>query len=181
MNRKALLCLLPALSLLFLSGCASFTSPARKHTLEPGGSYLVDYDATRRGAYILQKDSGARVCAEPAPDVALESISRIIAELRLAQQNADGKAQIELSTKVVELAGRSQLVLILRESLYRLCEQGINGTLSSQQVNDLYKQVLDTIVLLAKSELASEQKAIVEGLQDPEIRRVFERVLEQMQ
>ncbi|MCA9801329.1 MAG: hypothetical protein KC777_05055 [Cyanobacteria bacterium HKST-UBA02] len=162
MNRKALLCLLPALSLLFLSGCASLTSPARKHTLEPGGSYLVDYDATRRGAYILQKDSGARVCAEPAPDVALESISRIIAELRLAQQNADGKAQIELSTKVVELAGRSQLVLILRESLYRLCEQ-------------------DTIVLLAKSELASEQKAIVEGLQDPEIRRVFERVLEQTQ
>lgn len=149
------------------------------HELEPGKPYLIDYDASRRGAYVLPAGS-ARVCAEPAPDVAIESITKIIAELKIPNSNVDASTQVELSTKVVELAGRTQLVLILRESLYRLCEQGLNGTLSNEQINDRYKQVLDTIVLLARSDLAANQKEIVEGLKDPDLRRVFERVIEQM-
>lgn len=178
MTTRKLLIVPALIALAFLSGCAALTPPARTHVLEAGKPYVIDYDASRRGAYILPADGSLRVCAEPAPDVALESITKIIAELRLAQADADGNAQIELSTRVVELAGRTQVVLILRESLYRLCEQGINGNLSNDQIAVLYQQVLDTIVMLAKTDLAREQKEIVENLKDPELRRIFEGFLE---
>lgn len=182
MKTRISLCI-AALAAIALSGCASLTPPARTHELTPGKPYVVDYDASRRGAYIVPVTPDGtgqfRVCAEPAPDVALESITKIIAELKLAQADVDAKTQIELSTRVVELAGRTQLVLVLRESLYRLCEQGLNGSLSQEQVSTLYTKVLDTIVMLAQSDLAREQKEIIENLRDPELRRIFQGILDQ--
>lgn len=176
MKFKQLSCLLAASSFLLLSGCASLSSPARTHQLEAGKPYAIDYDATRRGAYILPGDGSMKVCAEPAPDVAMESITKIIAELKLEQANVDAKTQVELQQKIVELAGRTQLVLVLRESLYRLCEQGANGQLSNDQIAVLYKQALDTVTKLADTDLAREQKQIIENLKDPALRKVFEDV-----
>lgn len=159
----------------FLSGCASMTSPMRTHALEAGKPYAIDYDATRRGAYILPGDRSMKMCAEPAPDVAMESITNIIANLKLQQANADANAQVELQQKIVELAGRTQLVLVLRESLYRLCEQGVNGQLNNEQIAALYKQALDTVLRLADTDLAKEQRAIIENLKDPALRDVFRK------
>lgn len=174
MRTRPLLCFIAAaLSIPFLSGCASLTAPARTHALEPGKPYAIDYDATRRGAYILPADASMKICAEPAPDVAMESITKIIAELKLAQADVDAKTQVELSQKIVELAGRTQLVLVLRESLYRLCEQGVNGQLSQEQIATLYRQALDTVLKLAETDLAKEQKEIIENLKDPALRKVF--------
>lgn len=164
-------------ALLFLSGCATVTSPMRTHALENGKPYAIDYDATRRGAYILPGDGSMKVCAEPAPDVAMESITSIIANLKLAQPNADASAQIELQQKIVELAGRTQLVLVLRESLYRLCEQGVNGQLNNEQIAMLYKQALDTVLRLADTDLAKEQRAIIENLKDPALREIFTKTI----
>ncbi|MCA9803287.1 MAG: hypothetical protein KC777_15055 [Cyanobacteria bacterium HKST-UBA02] len=178
MKTRISLCI-AAIAAVALSGCASLTPPARTHELTPGKPYVIDYDASRRGAYVLPADGSLKVCAEPAPDVALESITKIIAELKLADPNVDASTQIELQTKVVELAGRTQLVLVLRESLYRLCEQGINGSLSQEQVSTLYTKVLDTIVMLAQSDLAKEQKEIIQNLRDPELRRIFQGILDQ--
>lgn len=178
MNRPGIVLVVSAIVFLSLSGCASMTSPARTHALEPGKPYIVDYDATRRGSYVLPADGSLKVCSEPSPDAAMESITKIIAELKLADNtNIDAKTQIELQTKVVELAGRSQLVLILRESLYRLCEQGMNGGLSQEQIAALYQQVLQTVVMLAQTDLAREQKEIIDKLQDPELRRIFQGAL----
>lgn len=178
MKKTITLCL-TALALIALSGCAALTPPARTHVLTPGAPYIVDYDASRRGAYILPADGSLKVCAEPSPDVALESITKIIAELKLADPNVDAKTQLEFQTKVVELAGRTQLVLVLRESLYRLCEQGLNGQLNSEQIASLYKQALDTVLKLAETDLAKEQKEIIEGLKDPDLRKAFQGLLDQ--
>lgn len=175
--RPAIVLTFSAVVILSLSGCASMTAPARTHPLDPSKPYVVDYDASRRGAYILPADGSLKVCAEPAPDVALESITKIIAELKLADPNVDAKTQLEFQQKVVELAGRTQLVLVLRESLYRLCEQGANGQLNSEQIASLYKQALDTVLKLAETDLAREQKEIIEGLQNPELRKVFQDML----
>lgn len=175
--RPAIVLMLSAIVILSLSGCASMTAPARTHALDPSKPYVVDYDASRRGAYILPAEGSLKVCAEPAPDVALESITKIIAELKLADPNVDAKTQLEFQTKVVELAGRTQLVLVLRESLYRLCEQGANGQVNSEQIASLYKQALDTVLKLAETDLAREQKEIIEGLQNPELRKVFQNML----
>lgn len=158
-----------------LGGCASLTSPMRTHALQPGTPYAIDYDATRRGAYILPGDGSMKMCAEPAPDVAMDSVTQIIANLKLPQTGVDANAQIELQQKVVELAGRTQLVLVLRESLYRLCEQGVNRQLSNEQIAALYKQALETVLRLADTDLAKEQRAIIENLKDPALRDVFRK------
>lgn len=107
----------------------------------------------------------------------MESITKIIAELKLAQADVDAKAQLELQQRIVELAGRTQLVLVLRESLYRLCEQGVNGQLSNDQIAALYRQALDTVLKLAETDLAKEQKEIIENLKDPALRKVFQDVI----
>jgi hypothetical protein len=164
---------LAAMLALTLSGCAALRSPASVSELNSSRTHYVDLDATRRGVIIVPADTPVKICAEPAPDVAIESMAKIIADIKTADPNIDAKTQAELSTKIVELAGRTQLVLVLRESLYRLCEQGLNGNLSNEQVARLYTQVLDTILKLAQTDLAKEQKEIIDKLKDPELRRIF--------
>ncbi|HMO24334.1 MAG TPA: hypothetical protein PKC98_25505, partial [Candidatus Melainabacteria bacterium] len=105
-------------------------------------------------------------------------ITRLLAEANLPNSGVDGKAQIELNTKVVELAGRTQTVLFLRESLYRLCEQSLNGNLSSEQVNSLYQIALGTALKLAEKDLLAEKKEIIEKLEDPELKKIFQGILD---
>ena len=167
-----------ALSLSLLSGCASLTNPTRLHELGPGKSYALDFDASRRGVYVVDKNHPVSICAEPAPDVSIEFITRLLAEANLPNSGVDGKAQVELNMKVVELAGRTQTVLFLRESLYRLCEQSLNGNLTSEQVNSLYQIALGTALKLAEKDLLAEKKEIIEKLEDPELKKIFQGILE---
>ena len=50
---------------LLTTGCSHFTSPARKHKIEEG-TYWLDYDASRRGAFFIASSDGKfKTCAEP--------------------------------------------------------------------------------------------------------------------
>lgn len=165
------------LSLSLLGGCASMTNPSRLHELRPDSSYAIDMDATRRAAYVIRKDQPIGICAEPAPDVSVEFVSKIMAEVQSQKGGIDAKAQAELQSKAIELAGRTQTVLFLRESLYRLCEQGLNGNLDSEHVKELYSIALQTALKLAEKDLLQEKKEIIQGLDDPELRRIFEGIV----
>ena len=165
------------LSLSLLGGCASMTNPTRLHELRPDSSYAIDMDATRRAAYVIRKDQPIGICAEPAPDVSVEFVSRIMAEVQSQKGGIDSKAQAELQSKAIELAGRTQTVLFLRESLYRLCEQGLNGNLDPEHVKELYSIALQTALKLAEKDLLQEKKEIIQGLDDPELRRIFEGIV----
>ena len=166
-------------ALVILSGCASLTNPTRLHELKPGSSYALDLDASRRGVYVISKDHPVAICAEPAPDVAVEFVTKLLAEVSIPDSNLDAKTQAELSSKVIELAGRTQTVLFLRESLYRLCEQSMNGNLNSQQVHELYQLALGTALKLAEKDLLEERKEIIEKLDDPRLRRIFEGIIQE--
>lgn len=174
---KIALLILALGSMTFLGGCASLTNPTRLHELKPGSSYAIDMDASRRSAYVIRKDQPIGICAEPAPDVSVEFVSKIMAEIQSQKGGIDAKAQAELQSKAIELAGRTQTVLFLRESLYRLCEQGLNGNLSSEDVKDLYKIALSTALTLAEKDLLSEKKAIIDRLDDPQLKRIFEGII----
>lgn len=143
---------------LLLSGCATLTSPARRHQLEKGETYWFDYDAGRRGAVLVPyngRRSGVRFCAEPSPDIALKSTVDLIAKAQTPQGvSAEGSAKI--STDAIALAGRTQTVVFLREALYRLCEQSLNGNLTQDQVAPLFGQILETSHKIAQAQLASE-------------------------
>ena len=117
---------------------------------------IMDFDAKRRGAYILPGTDGGRfvLVSEPAPDVA----SEITASLGLNADTIGDLTNVELKAeyagKIIDLASRSQTLQVLRESLFRLSEMGASSDINSQQRVDLYLKVLDTVRLIAMTEFA---------------------------
>ncbi len=124
-----------------VTGCSSLTDPARKHELDIKKSYWMDYDASRRGALLFGADSSWKACAEPAPDVAIGIVAKLAGKGEFAQS-------------IVNLAEKTQMVLFLRESLFRLCELSINTNITVDETKDLYKTVIDTALELVKNETA---------------------------
>ena len=146
-----------------LSGCLH-TAQEKAHTTAVGKGELdlVSYTGTTRGAYVWRKD-GNRVCAEPPPDLGLTTARELAASLAASAESfagvqgpkAEAAAMGKLNTAVVELAGRSQIVLLAREFLYRQCELAANFAGKP----DLYKalaenneKILNVVVTLAQTE-----------------------------
>ena len=174
MNGKRAFLLIVLLLLLICTSCASFTSPARKHKLDNGESYWVDYDATRRGAIVTPQDKKLFVCSEPSPDVALEMVDKFL--LKIGYEKISAEAQADISTKVVELGRRTQVIMFLRESLYRLCEMSANFGLKPDEVKDLYEMVISAAVDMAKAELIAAKAE--EARQQAEKLRMLNKVKE---
>lgn len=140
----------------FVVGCSSFTSPARKHELDSKKSYWMDYDVTRRGTIVSGSGSTWKACAEPAPDAAIGVVAKLEGGLEVAGQGeATGKG--ELTQSIVNLAEKTQMVLFLRESLFRLCELSINTNITPDKTQALYRAVLDSALALVEKEKAEIQ------------------------
>ena len=146
-----------------LTGCASFTSPARQHQLEEGKSYWFDYDASRRGAILIPRHEkkNIAVCAEPSPDIALEILNKFKADVTVKEVKVGAEAEVQ--EKVIQLAKRSQTLMFLRESLYRLCELSLNFQMKDDQVEKLYRMVIDAAAKMAEAELLDAQKSKIEA------------------
>ena len=140
-------------------GCSFFILPASEEKLNSNQSYWFHYEAARRGGFLIGTDStgksNVKMCAEPAPDVALARTVEVIA--KGAYQGATAQAQAKLSEQLAQLAGRTETVLILRESLFRLCELSINSQSSPTELQALYKMVVEAAVDLAKTELTKAE------------------------
>lgn len=150
---------------LSLVGCAVLTSPAKQDrlNLEVGdNAYWFAYDASRRGTILIVDDPNAkeyrriRMCAEPAPDIAFNVISKM--ENSLNYKGLEDTAKAELTANVVKLAERTQMVMFLRESMFRLCEISINTGISQKEVETLYRDILN-IALHLGSEKAFDLDA----------------------
>ena len=145
------------------SGCAAFTSPARMHPIAEDSDYWFDYAAERRGALLVAQESGRQVCAEPSPDVALSVVSKLNLSAELPEDSVKAKAESETRQEVIQLAQRSQMLMFLRESLYRLCELSINQDLDEEQVLKQYEKVIVTAYQMAEVEMTKEQRKIEEA------------------
>jgi hypothetical protein len=163
-------------------GCASFSGPAREHLLEDGKTYWFDYDASRRGAVLIPgyEKGGVAICAEPSPDVAMEFANKFLA--KLSYQGVTAETQAEINTKVLQLAQRTQTIMYLRESLYRLCELSVNNRLSVDQIMELYEKVIAAAEELAKAEVsqAAAAQATAEARKaeiDLEIRKLSQEII----
>lgn len=146
-----------------LTGCASFTSPARQHQLEEGKVYWFDYDASRRGAVLIpnHEKRNIAICAEPSPDVALEILNKFKADVAVKEVKVGAEAEVQ--EKVIQLAKRSQTLMFLRESLYRLCELSLNFQLKDDDVKKLYDKVIDAAAKMAEAELLNAQQSKIEA------------------
>jgi len=129
---------------LVVCGCANLRSPITAKALGDGKPYWFTYTAERRGALVLNTAKGIQVCSEPFPDVGLNLTSKIAAAA--TYQGAKGEIDADFASSVVELAGRTQIVLVLREALYRLCEQIQNGNITdSRMIERMYTNVLNVV------------------------------------
>lgn len=148
--------ILPTLAMAFLmAGCATPQKDARILSLPDAA--VVSYPTELRGTYIIRSGSDLRYCAEPVPDVALDTLQKFGASLGAkppAGTELQGSLSSELSASVVQLAGRTQLVLLAREMLYRACELTLNhpGPESDKQALEMYRIVAGLVKDLGEAD-----------------------------
>ncbi|HNH75859.1 MAG TPA: hypothetical protein PLF23_18885, partial [Candidatus Obscuribacter sp.] len=163
---------------LLLSGCTALQPSTSVHMVASNQPTFIDMDASRRGVVILPRANGQgyQFCAEPSPDVALEAVTRILAEAKTNGSNIDAKAEAEFRTAVVQLSKTQTSIRFLRESLYRICEQSVNQNLSAEQVTKLYELAITTALKLAEADVAKNQADLARELSDPKVREVWQQV-----
>jgi hypothetical protein len=151
------------------AACSQFTSPAREHELKikENTAYWFDYEASRRGAVLTNHDHQTgkriRICAEPSPDVAIARTQDILAKTSFPNV-ADGEAQAKFTEAVSQLGQRTETVMFLRESLFRLCELSNNADLEAKDTIRLYKEVIKAAQALAAAELKRAEVDEIKGL-----------------
>jgi hypothetical protein len=139
--------------MLALTGCANLTSPAREHEIDTTKAYWLDYDASRRGTLVFPADNNIKTCAEPAPDVALTLVSKLEASLK-PEAGGEATAKGEFNAIVVELTKRTQMVMFLREAMYRLCEQSLNHSFDAKDIIGTYTKILEAAIKMAETDRA---------------------------
>lgn len=154
LTAKRFIAALSITCIILISGCASFTDPARSHELGSSKSYWLDYDAYRRGTIFIQSSSArgkmVKTCSEPPPDVAKQVTDKFTVNVSSEPVNAETGA--ELSLNAIKLAQRTQTIQFLRESLYRLCELSINTDLTPDNISELYGKVMESAITMAETE-----------------------------
>lgn len=176
--KRAFFALASIAALLFLSGCAALQPSTSVHTVATSQPTYIDMDASRRGVVIIPRSDGSyQFCAEPSPDIALETVTKILAEAKTSDSSTvDAKAEAEFRTAVVQLSRTATSLRFLREAMYRVCEQSINNHLSADQVTKLYEVALLTSLKLAEADLAKNQTELAKELSDPKVREIWQQV-----
>lgn len=141
------------LLLLSISGCKTFSAPAKHVSVMDDEVQWLHYVSDRRGALAIRDPSGQwKYCAEPFPDTATASnIAGSASKAETVTLKIDGKED------VVVLPGRSSNVLTIREALYRLCELSINRpSISDDRIMSAYSEALKSIQVVATQEAEAE-------------------------
>jgi len=157
---KPRLLLIPAvLPMFFLSGCILTTRPAwdpaiEKKLNESKASALV-VAADRR--VFLVSPCGDKIIAEPSPDAIRNFASTFQAAITAAEKSKDIAASLNLVSQSINnalpLNVRSQGVIFLRDSSYRLAEAYFNGMLDKGEYGAHFKEVIEASERLINLEI----------------------------
>lgn len=169
--------LLVLMASLLFTGCAHFTPLAQQRELDPSKIYWVNYDASRRGAFIVPVDKKFVSCAEPAPDIGFNLTNGLKGNFSFP--NGTNISEVDGSSNVItqELSGRENVVLLAREAMFRLCERGANSGLSEESYQALYNNVFNKVAEIAQ---AQAQKAKSDAVKAIEIKESNILKLEQL-
>ncbi len=137
-------------------GCANLETISRSTSVPTGtGGKAVHLDAQQR----LVVFTATRYCAEPSPD----ALAAYAAALGFSAPKLPSKA-LAASGALNSVAGsiglRTQSITLMRDTLYRICEERLNNTLSDEQVAVLMSRSQDlTAVILATEQLTGSVAA----------------------
>lgn len=161
---------LPLLAMMVFSGTTGCARGVGK-VVNPGVSIaavkskapasVASYDARSRGAYLIATPQGEgeapliRFCAEPPPDVAanIDAKSSTMVDVQLALTYEMIQAGLEAgvatnssaSSTIADAATRTELILVTRDVLYRICEMHANSVLTSDEAQELFTDMIRTI------------------------------------
>ena len=151
--------------LLALSGCVLAPQKARTINSDIFGDNreMITIPANLRTVDIRKTKSGYIVCSEPMPDVAMSNVLKLAVEASQAQEasassvtgedsvssslsNTTGiKGNSEAATTALQLAGRTQVVLLAREFLYRNCVARANNWIDDPAFKESQNKIIDQI------------------------------------
>ncbi len=142
------------------SGCANLSTLSRAKELPDDGKALY-LDAKERLVYT---DKDGKVCAEPSPD-ALATIAASLGVSALLPNGTNASVAQAFTENGAAIGLRTQSITLMRDTLYRICEQQHNGALSNQEVSILLARSQDlTVAVLAIEQLtgavAAQQVAL---------------------
>ena len=143
-------------------GCDAWGAPAKyvqPLTLTDGDTrpIALQSNVNRRFVYIVRAPatdtSGHQyyVYAEPPPDTALTSTTDISGSLKLPE-TAEASAKLSLATSIVELTKRTQNIVLLRDTLFRLAEARANGFIDPKTYDEQFAQVTKAAFDLASGQ-----------------------------
>lgn len=181
---KKLLILFAAIS---LSACSAL-SPQKPHNIQSdaigtaGNLYTIP--ANLRVLDVRKKDADYIVCSEPAPDIAMSNALKLALDATDTQSanastttgddstsgsvsNALGlKGSSDASTTALELAGRTQIVLLAREFISSNCKARANGWITDADFKAYQMKIVDQIsdMINTDNEKAKAEKAKAEAV-----------------
>lgn len=183
-----------ALSFVILSGCGNMLAQKEARLVPTretkGKGELISFPGQLRTLTNKLTVGGYITCAEPAPDIALSDTLKLITGITSdttaaitgndgASTNAGNKISLnndlQTTTAALELAGRTQTVLLAREFLYRTCEAASNKWLEPKDVKEAHEKILQQITGLIeidkkKAETsAAIATAVAAGKLDPKL------------
>lgn len=144
-------------SILLLSGCDLLNQRHAEIKYINDDVTAITYPTELRGAYIFKPGNSVSFCAEPSPDIGIDAVKKLTSDLSGASNGitVNEKLSADISDKVVELAGRSELVLLARDLLYRACELNKSG--NSNLGEYLYHDVVKLIITLGETDKIKQE------------------------
>lgn len=185
------------LSIIFVSGCSTFTPP-QKHpviseefTLEKGEDIkLVLSNSTANRRVVIADLSSGSICVEPPPESA-NSISSTLAAVLDADIEGKAKLVAEISKsssqQINQLYRRTQAVQMYRDAIFSLCQEKLNDymqALNKSESDSVFMELTKSIdikyneksdMLLEKS-LTLLEKEIPEFYQTEKFRFISETI-----
>ena len=113
----------------------------------------------------LDKNNNFTICTQPYADAGLSDSDSVSLNFNVLNFGDKGGSNSEESSVAdIEFEGRTPVLLLARELLYRQCEFNYNYKLSYDDALKLYKKNIDIIAKLAEAEVKNTKISISETL-----------------
>lgn len=169
---RTLVLIIPLAAALSLAGCKAQTTVApvsyRSFRTSDKRTGTITADGRMRNAYV----GGSKVCAEPPPDIAAtydlqKAVNASVSVAVLyAGFSGEGKGAGDSMWKgtsdVADVAEKTEALMVVRESLYRLCELSLNTKIDADTAVSIFRELLYTTRDLGRHDVLEQ---IVEAIE----------------
>lgn len=132
----------------------SATTGTRDVIVAGSGAKMIRQDASQRGTLVISRgpegQSVSVACSEPPPDVSATVVASLTSSLSALARGAERDASVaqsvaaDVRTATETIFQRSQGIQLLRDTMFRLCEAYLNGTMEPASFNTVLLRLIAT-------------------------------------